>query len=590
MVLPTKTIIGTGYVRPGVPAAGKKLTIQSLESRVDANNRTLVTDEEITVLLDDQGQFSVDLVPSDADGLTPSPVAYEIREFWGKVFRTYQVLVPAAGSDPIDLFVDLAPIGDPPDPPSAYALVTALADETAAREASDAAIDGLTDALTTERDERTDADTALAAGVATINDTLALKADLIDGKIPTIQLPPSAFENVYAVADIPALLALPVPAGQGAVVTVAADVDGNPALYLLPSGADPAVESSWVATAYDAAGLAAAAQTAAEGYAAGLTNDEAIARAQAIAAAIAAAQAAAPATIKESAGPHGHVYTLGWQVSGDEGVSGLRGLILSRDVAEYPVGVTLRSDDAGGPVWDTIAIDATTTNLVLAYSHLKASGSSDMIRGDIESHWTISDTAGVPDNTVRLNLESTAGDNATTATLLKLSVASGSPINAAGKYLIKADVAGVRVLDVTKDGYAAFGFAYSGTLAGGALETKNGAVIRATDTNPTLWLARRGTVTADWVLRVVSTGSGQLELLDNASGRRPLIFRTTAPDATIYADTAGLVLSPTGGKVGFMGATPVARRATTADATDLASVITLANALKADLVALGLKS
>jgi hypothetical protein len=307
-------------------------------------------------------------------------------------------------------------------------------------------------------------------------------------------------------------------------------------------------------------------------------------------AAIATAQAAAPATIKESAGPHGHVYTLGWQVSGDEGVSGLRGLILSRDVAEYPVGVTLRSDDAGGPVWDTIAIDATTTNLVLAYSHLKASGSSDMIRGDIESHWTISDTAGVPDNTVRLNLESTAGDNATTATLLKLSVASGSPINAAGKYLINADVAGVRVLDVTKDGYAAFGFAYSGTLAGGALETKNGAVIRATDTNPTLWLARRGTVTADWVLRVVSTGSGQLELLDNASGRRPLIFRTTAPDATIYADTAGLVLSPSGGKIGFMGATPVARRATTADATDLASVITLANALKADLVALGLKS
>jgi len=44
------------------------------------------------------------------------------------------------------------------------------------------------------------------------------------------------------------------------------------------------------------------------------------------------------------------------------------------------------------------------------------------------------------------------------------------------------------------------------------------------------------------------------------------------------------------GGVGFNGSAPIAKRATTADSTDLASVITLANALKADLVAYGLKS
>ena len=44
------------------------------------------------------------------------------------------------------------------------------------------------------------------------------------------------------------------------------------------------------------------------------------------------------------------------------------------------------------------------------------------------------------------------------------------------------------------------------------------------------------------------------------------------------------------GNVGFAGTAPIAKRATTADSTDLASVITLANALKADLIAYGLKS
>lgn len=44
------------------------------------------------------------------------------------------------------------------------------------------------------------------------------------------------------------------------------------------------------------------------------------------------------------------------------------------------------------------------------------------------------------------------------------------------------------------------------------------------------------------------------------------------------------------GNIGFFGTTPIAKRATTANATDLATAITLVNALKADLQAYGLKS
>lgn len=42
--------------------------------------------------------------------------------------------------------------------------------------------------------------------------------------------------------------------------------------------------------------------------------------------------------------------------------------------------------------------------------------------------------------------------------------------------------------------------------------------------------------------------------------------------------------------IGFLGATPSARRAATPNATDLATAITLVNALKADLIAFGLKA
>ena len=48
--------------------------------------------------------------------------------------------------------------------------------------------------------------------------------------------------------------------------------------------------------------------------------------------------------------------------------SGLRGLRLEKSAGNgEPLGLTLQYDT--GPVWDTVALDATTTDLVLAYSH-----------------------------------------------------------------------------------------------------------------------------------------------------------------------------------------------------------------------------
>lgn len=55
----------------------------------------------------------------------------------------------------------------------------------------------------------------------------------------------------------------------------------------------------------------------------------------------------------------------------------------------------------------------------------------------------------------------------------------------------------------------------------------------------------------------------------------------------LFAGSGGITVRS---NVGFYGTTPIAKRGATADATDLASVVTLANALKADLIAYGLKA
>lgn len=67
-------------------------------------------------------------------------------------------------------------------------------------------------------------------------------------------------------------------------------------------------------------------------------------------------------------------------------------------------------------------------------------------------------------------------------------------------------------------------------------------------------------------------------------------FYTGGTTGVVGTQPTNLVIAIQNQKIGFLGASAIARRATTADATDLASVITLANALKADLVAFGFKS
>jgi hypothetical protein len=286
-------------------------------------------------------------------------------------------------------------------------------------------------------------------------------------------------------------------------------------------------------------------------------------------------------TIK-SATSEAKTYTVGFQTTGT--ASGTRGITLERSASGRPVGITYR--EAGTNLWD-MGVDATTHQLVLAYSYERT---ADLIRLDEQAHIYISDTAGPPSTTTRLQLQSTAADAAGTVVMLKSSIASGSPMDSASGYHYIAEGPSGVVTHITRLGYAAFGFAYGGTVTNGGLEAINAVSVRATDITPTLRLARRGTTVADWNISVESSGAGQFVIQDNASGRRPIILRTTAPDALIYGDTNGLSLGVSGGKIGFLGATTVTRRAATADATDLASVITLANALKADLVAYGLKT
>lgn len=79
-----------------------------------------------------------------------------------------------------------------------------------------------------------------------------------------------------------------------------------------------------------------------------------------------------------------------------------------------------------------------------------------------------------------------------------------------------------------------------------------------------------------WASRVVA--SGQDMLLQTASA------------AAKGSESWGTIIGMRASALGFFGTTPISKRAATADATDLATALTLVNALKADLVAYGLKT
>lgn len=94
-----------------------------------------------------------------------------------------------------------------------------------------------------------------------------------------------------------------------------------------------------------------------------------------------------------------------------------------------------------------------------------------------------------------------------------------------------------------------------------------------------------GSGRADTSIEFRRGGSNKWSVGNNASGG--------LLDSLDFVSTGGFLplrLGLTGAaQIGFLGTAPIAKRTATADATDLATVITLANALKADLVAYGLK-
>lgn len=110
------------------------------------------------------------------------------------------------------------------------------------------------------------------------------------------------------------------------------------------------------------------------------------------------------------------------------------------------------------------------------------------------------------------------------------------------------------------------------------------AVFIIQSVNPTL-LYQTAAGVAAWYH--ASYGIGNFTISDQHV-RAHLTLTSGATPAAALTDISSSVKIE--GNVGFGGVTPIARRATTADAIDLASVITLANALKADLIAYGLKS
>jgi len=63
----------------------------------------------------------------------------------------------------------------------------------------------------------------------------------------------------------------------------------------------------------------------------------------------------------------------------------------------------------------------------------------------------------------------------------------------------------------------------------------------------------------------------------------PLHLQTNSTSQIIIAANGDITIAPSGGKIGLFGATPVAQQTVAAAATDLASVITLANSIRTNL-------
>lgn len=134
--------------------------------------------------------------------------------------------------------------------------VSDLADEAAAREAADTALEAsltddiaaavaaseVTDAanLAAAVSTLNDADTNLAISISNLGDEVDLKADLVDGTVPLDQIPDEALVTITDVADESAMLAL----ADVQPTDYALWTDGS--LYVL-TGTDPADIGDWTA-------------------------------------------------------------------------------------------------------------------------------------------------------------------------------------------------------------------------------------------------------------------------------------------------------------------------------------------------------
>lgn len=168
------------------------------------------------------GVGTVALRPNDAG------TGYEVQERGFRGARHGYVVVPdAATANYGDLvWVDGTTL-DPLTPPSP-AWLPALAVESAARTAADTALQAAIDAVEASDVDSvagltgTVTDVALKTALLLPTDTvtsLAAKADLVAGVVPTAQLPPLAVNDTFVVATQAAMLALTAQRGDVAVRT-----------------------------------------------------------------------------------------------------------------------------------------------------------------------------------------------------------------------------------------------------------------------------------------------------------------------------------------------------------------------------------
>lgn len=108
MTLPRVTVTGSYQTGTG-PEAGS-VTFTPLSRGVDSAGGVMLTRSPVIVPLVD-GEFSVELVPSDAAGMVPNPVRYAVEELFAGSSRRYIVVIPTS-AETVKLS-SLAPVDDP---------------------------------------------------------------------------------------------------------------------------------------------------------------------------------------------------------------------------------------------------------------------------------------------------------------------------------------------------------------------------------------------------------------------------------------------------------------------------------------------